>query len=229
MKLTEDDVVCCPPPLFHCFGLVIGLLASVFSGSKIVFPSATFDANSTLDSIAEEKATALLGVPAMLLSILEAQKNSPRRINTVRTGIAAASPVHPSLMARLESEMNISEMLVAYGMTETSPVTFVTTAEDGRDKRLSTVGRVLPHTTAKVIDANGNILARGVQGEICTSGYALQKGYWKDQAQTQQVMRKDKDGIIWMHTGDEGFLDDAGYCHVTGRIKDIIIRGETFP
>lgn len=178
--------------------------------------------------MAKEKATALLGVPAMLSSILDAQRNSPRRINTVRAGVAAASPVPPSLMYRLEIEMNTPGMLIAYGMTETSPVTFITSPEDGRDERFNTVGRVLPHTAARILDADGNILARGVRGEICTSGFALQKGYWRDQVQTQQVMRKDKEGTIWMHRGDEGFLGDAGYCHVTGRIKDIIIRGESF-
>lgn len=229
MGLTENDVVCCPPPLFHCFGLVIGFLAAFCSGSKIVFPSAAFDVNSTLDSMAEEKATALLGVPAMLLSLLNAQKTSPRRIDTVRTGVAAASPVPPSLMARLESELGIREVLIAYGMTETSPVTFITTPQDDRDSRFNTVGRVLPHTGAKIVNAAGEVVGRGVRGEICTSGFALQKGYWNNEAQTQHVMRKGDDGVVWMHTGDEGFLDDAGYCHVTGRIKDIIIRGELSP
>lgn len=228
MQLTENDVVCCPPPLFHCFGLVIGFLASFCSGSKIVFPSPTFNADSTLDAVVKEKATALLGVPAMFLSMLDAQRNSPRRIDTVRTGVAAASPVPPSLMARLEREMKIPKMLIAYGMTETSPVTFITSPEDDRDKRFNTVGRVLPHTAAKIVDANGNTLPRGTRGEICTSGFALQKGYWKEQAQTQQVMRKDNHGIVWMHTGDEGFIDDTGYGHVTGRIKDVIIRGKSF-
>lgn len=229
MGLTENDVVCCPPPLFHCFGLVIGFLAAFCSGSRIVFPSPTFDADATLDSMAEEKATALLGVPAMLLSILDAQKRSPRRIDTVRTGVAAASPVPPSLMARLELEMGIPDMLIAYGMTETSPVTFITSPQDSHYKRFNTVGRVLPHTAAKVVDNAGRILPPGACGEICTSGFALQKGYWKDETQTEQVMRKDKDGVVWMHTGDEGFIDEAGYCHVTGRIKDIIIRGKLSP
>lgn len=226
MRLTENDVVCCPPPLFHCFGLVIGFLASFCSGSKIVFPSATFNADSTLDIVAREKATALLGVPAMFLAMLDAQRNSPRPIDTVRTGVAAASPVPPSLMARLEHEMKIPKMLIAYGMTETSPVTFITSPDDGRDERFNTVGRVLPHTAAKIVDANGNTLPRGTRGEICTSGFALQKGYWKEQAQTQQVMKQDEHGTVWMHTGDEGFIDDAGYGHVTGRIKDVIIRGK---
>lgn len=227
MQLTENDVVCCPCPLFHCFGLVIGFLASFCSGSKIVFPSPTFDVNSTLDAVVKEKATALLGVPTMFLSMLEALKKSPQQIDTVRTGVAAASPVPPSLMSRLEREMNIPNMLIAYGMTETSPVTFITSPEDSHESRFTTVGRVLPHTAAKIVDADGNTLPRGARGEICTSGFALQKGYWKEEAQTQEVMRPDAEGIIWMHTGDEGFLDDAGYGHVTGRIKDIIIRGKS--
>lgn len=225
MQLTKNDIVCCPCPLFHCFGLVIGFLASFCSGSKIVFPSPTFDVNSTLDAVVEEKATALLGVPTMFLSMLEALKNSPRQIDTVRTGVAAASPVPPSLMSRLEREMNIPHMLIAYGMTETSPVTFITSPEDSRDDRFNSVGRVLPHTAAKIVDMDGKPLPRGARGEICTSGFALQTGYWRGEAETHEVMRPDEEGIIWMHTGDEGFLDDAGYGHVTGRIKDIIIRG----
>lgn len=227
MQLTENDVVCCPCPLFHCFGLVIGFLASFCSGSKIVFPSPTFEANSTLDIVVKEEATALLGVPTMFLSMLEALKSSPRRIDTVRTGVAAASPVPPSLMKRLELEMNIPNMLIAYGMTETSPVTFITSPEDERDKRITTVGRVLPHTASKIVDHDGNTVPRGARGEICTSGFALQKGYWGEEAQTQEVMRPDTEGTIWMHTGDEGFLDDDGCAHVTGRIKDIIIRGRS--
>lgn len=227
MQLTENDVVCCPCPLFHCFGLVIGFLASFCSGSRIVFPSPTFDVNSTLDAVVKERATALLGVPTMFLSMLEALKKSPQQIDTVRTGVAAASPVPASLMSRLEREMNIPNMLIAYGMTETSPVTFITSPEDSHDSRFTTVGRVLPHTAAKIVDADGNTLPRGARGEICTSGFALQKGYWKEEAQTQEVMRPDAEGILWMHTGDEGFLDDAGYGHITGRIKDIIIRGKS--
>ncbi|KAH6962481.1 hypothetical protein BKA56DRAFT_498316 [Ilyonectria sp. MPI-CAGE-AT-0026] len=225
MKLTKEDVVCCPPPLFHCFGLVMGLLASFCYGSSIIFPSDTFDAQKTIDSVVAEKATALLGVPTMFIAELEVLEKNPVKITTVRTGLAAGSPVPKILMENLREKMNIQGMLIAYGMTETSPVTFITSLEDPEEKMLNSIGRVLPHTGAKVIDINGNIVPVGGRGEICTSGFALQKGYWNDEAKTQEVMRRDEDGVMWMHTGDEGYIDAEGYGHITGRIKDIIIRG----
>lgn len=226
MKLTKEDVVCCPPPLFHCFGLVMGLLASFCYGSSIIFPSDTFDAQKTIDSVVAEKATALLGVPTMFIAELEVLEKNHVKITTVRTGLAAGSPVPKILMESLREKMNIQGMLIAYGMTETSPVTFITSLEDPDEKMLNSIGQVLPHTGAKVMDGNGNIVPVGGRGEICTSGFALQKGYWNDEAKTQEVMRRDEDGVMWMHTGDEGFIDAEGYGHITGRIKDIIIRGK---
>ncbi|KAI8309641.1 putative acyl-CoA synthetase [Colletotrichum sp. SAR11_240] len=225
MQLTHEDVVCCPPPLFHCFGLVMGFLAAFCYGSSIIFPSDSFNAQRTIDAIMNEKATALLGVPTMFIAELEALKKSGHRISTVRTGLAAGSPVPPPLMESLRKEMQIVGMLIAYGMTETSPVTFITALGDTDDRMFKSLGRVLPHTGAKIVDTNGNIVPRGTRGEICTSGFALQKGYWKDEERTQEVMRTDEDGVTWMHTGDEGFIDDEGYGHITGRIKDLIIRG----
>lgn len=227
MELKQDDVLCCPPPLFHAFGLVIGFLTSLCHGTKIVFPAETFDASAAADTLVKEKATALLGVPSMFLAILEELRKTPRRVDTVRTGMAGGSAVSPVLIRRLEQEMGLPHMLSAYGMTETGPVTFSTSVEDTRNNILDTVGQVLPHFAAKIVDGEDNIVARGTRGHICTSGYGLQQGYWKDEAQTAQAMRADADGVVWMYTGDEGFLDEAGYMHITGRIKDIIIRGRS--
>ncbi|KAF5645826.1 4-coumarate ligase [Fusarium tjaetaba] len=225
MRLTQEDVVCCPPPLFHCFGLVMGFLASFTHGSTIVFPSDKFHARQTLDAVEAEKATALLGVPTMFISELAQMESQPRRITTVRTGLVAGSPVSPSLMDELRAKMNVQGMLIAYGMTETSPVTFITSLDDPDDRMLTSLGRVLPHTAAKIVDTNGNVVPIGERGEICTSGFALQKGYYKDEIKTLEAMRRDENGVLWMHTGDEGYLDEQGYGFITGRIKDLIIRG----
>jgi mevalonyl-CoA ligase len=227
MHLTPQDIVCCPPPLFHCFGLVIGFLGAFTHGSSIVFPSEQFDANRVLDAVAAEKCTALLGVPTMFIAELDANKVKRYKITSVRTGLAAGSPVPLAVMNRLECDMGIRGMLIAYGMTETSPVTFMTSLDDSQDRRLKSIGTVLAHTGAKIIDKQGNIVPRGVRGEICTSGYALQKGYWQNESKTKEVMKTDENGVLWMHTGDEGIIDAEGYCSITGRIKDIIIRGKS--
>ncbi|KAI1846883.1 hypothetical protein JX265_004853 [Neoarthrinium moseri] len=225
MKLTSDDVVCCPPPLFHCFGLVMGLLASFCYGSSIMFPSDNFSAESTIQAVVQHKATALLGVPTMFISELAVVKEKGYELTTIRTGLAAGAMVPSKLMKDIREQMNIEGMLIAYGMTETSPVTFITSIDDSQEKRFTTIGRVFPHTSAKVVNSRGDALPFGQRGEICTSGFALQKGYWKDEERTKQVMRPDENGVIWMHTGDEGFIGSDGYGRITGRIKDLIIRG----
>ncbi|GAB1217471.1 hypothetical protein ATERTT37_006710 [Aspergillus terreus] len=225
MYLTPDDIVCCPPPLFHCFGLVMGFLASFCHGSGIVFPSDNFDARRVVEAVVRYDATVLLGVPTMYVAELEYMAKTGQKPRRLRTGLASGSAVSMQLMNQLQEKMGVRKLLIAYGMTETSPVTFITAMEDSDEKRTTTVGRPMPHTAAKIIDPNGNILSRGERGEICTSGYALQKGYWKNDAKTQEVMKRDGNGILWMHTGDEGVIDDEGYAHITGRIKDIIIRG----
>ncbi|KAH6662416.1 hypothetical protein F5X68DRAFT_144984, partial [Plectosphaerella plurivora] len=226
MRLTGEDVVCSPPPLFHYFGLVMGFLASYCSGSAIVFPSEVFDAKATLDAVVREKATALLGVPTMFIAELEVLESKKHVITTLRTGLAAGSPVAPHLMAGIKKNMGVKGMLIAYGMTETSPVTFITSLEDTEDRMFTTIGKVLPHTGAKIIGSHGEILPIGQKGELCTSGPALQRGYYNDEEKTQEVMRFDENGVRWMHTGDEAFIDAEGYAHITGRIKDIIIRGK---
>ena len=226
IRLSPDDMVCCPPPLFHCFGLVLGFLAAFTHGSCIVFPSDAFNADSTLNAIYSEKATVLLGVPTMFLAELEQLERTGRKPTTLRVGLAAGSSVPMALIKALNDKMGMSDILIGYGMTETSPISFITSIDDTLEKKLKTVGRVLPHVRAKVVDKNGNILQRGQKGELCTSGPFLQKGYWKNPEKTTEVMIKGSDGRTWMHTGDEAFIDDEGYAHITGRIKDMIIRGE---
>ncbi|KAL2848890.1 acetyl-CoA synthetase-like protein [Aspergillus pseudoustus] len=225
MRLTPSDVVCCPPPLFHCFGLVMGFLASFCYGSAIVFPSDAFDADRVVEAMIRESATVIIGVPTMYLAELDAISRMKSRPRNLRTGLASGSSVSQALMDRLRAEMGVDKMLIAYGMTETSPVTFITSLEDGDDKGTSTVGKPLPHTAAKVVSPEGKTLGRGKRGELCTSGFGLQKGYWRNEEKTREVMRPDMDGNLWMHTGDEAVIDKDGYAKITGRIKDIIIRG----
>jgi acyl-CoA synthetase (AMP-forming)/AMP-acid ligase II len=227
MHLSPSDIICCPPPLFHCFGLVLGFLASFTHGSSIVFPSDFFDVHKVVHAIISENATVLLGVPTMYVSELEVLSKIGQRPRHLRTGLASGSSVSHGLMNELREKMGVQKMLIAYGMTETSPVTFITSLEDEDEKGTKTVGRVVPHTSAKVVGKNGEILGRGERGELCTSGFALQKGYWRNEEKTKEVMRADGDGVLWMHTGDEAIIDEDGYAHITGRIKDLIIRGES--
>lgn len=203
----------------------MGTLGALTHGSSIVFPSDSFDSDLVLDAILAEKCTCLLGVPTMFLSEIQRAKKRGCKIDTLRIGLVAGAPVPPSLVKQAAEQFNIKTILNGYGMTETSPVSFMTTIDDPDEKRLKTVGRILPHTRAKVIDKAGKIVARGVPGELCVSGFTLQKGYWKNENTTAEVMITDADGIRWMHTGDQCIIDQDGYCMVTGREKDIIIRG----
>ena len=225
MRFEPGDVVCCPPPLFHCFGLAMGFLGCFTTGSTIVFPCDSFDANEVLDTLFHEKCTTLYGVPTMFVAALEASKIKKYEFVALKKGLAAGAPVPMVLLKQMEKDLGIATTLNAYGMTETSPVTCMTAFEDGFGQRLKTVGRVLPHTGAKIIDRNGHIVRRGIRGEICTSGYALQKGYWKNEAGTREAVKTDENDVRWMHTGDEGVIDAEGFISITGRIKDLIIRG----
>ncbi|KAF8189860.1 hypothetical protein K438DRAFT_1832207 [Mycena galopus ATCC 62051] len=230
MRLSEADIVCNVPPLFHCFGLVLGNLAAWTHGACIVYPSEIFNPKAIVDAVVEEKCTALHGVPTHFLGVLaevDRRRASGEAVDTskLRTGIAAGSPVPIELMKSLIAKINLSELTNAYGMTETSPVSFQTVPADPIIKRVETVGRVQPHVKAKLIDPDGNIVPVGTPGELCVAGYLLQKGYWGDKEQTEQVMRTDENGTLWMHTGDEGIMDDEGYLRIVSRIKDIIIRG----
>ncbi|KAH8811663.1 hypothetical protein F5884DRAFT_284170 [Xylogone sp. PMI_703] len=226
MKLTEVDRICCPPPLFHCFGLVLGLLACITHGSALVLPSQTFDPVAVLDIVIKENCTGLHGVPTMFLAELE-QLRHRKHLGTIRlrTGIAAGSPVSQALMEQLQQMFGLPDLTITYGMTETSPASFMTSVDDGITEKLSTVGRILPHTTAKVINSKYEVVPRGVPGELWVSGYNVQVGYFNDPQKTNEVMVKDEDGVLWMKTGDEVTLDEKGFCRITGRIKDIIIRG----
>ncbi|EGO29430.1 hypothetical protein SERLADRAFT_412932 [Serpula lacrymans var. lacrymans S7.9] len=232
MRLTPDDVVCNVPPLFHCFGLVLGNLAAWSHGSCIVYPSATYEPGAIVNAVSEEKCTALHGVPTHFLGVLaeveKRQKEGEKLdFSRLRTGIAAGSPIPIELMRQLIDKLNLVDLTNAYGMTVHSPVSFQTTPADPILKRVETVGKVQPHVKAKVVDGEGNIVPIGKPGEIYVSGYLVQKGYWKDPEQTNRVMHgdtKDK-GTIWMSTGDEGIMDEEGFLRIVGRTKDIIIRG----
>ncbi|KAI1303983.1 acetyl-CoA synthetase-like protein [Xylaria venustula] len=224
MGLSANDVLGSPAPLYHCSGLVLGLLAAITQGAAVVFPSPVFDPLAVIQCVQVEHCTALLGVPTMWVAYLQHLKPG-WDFSGVKTGISGGSSVPRPLMEDIQSKLKMTGLKIAYGMTETSPTAFMTSRFDSMEKQLTTVGQVLPHTAAKVVDAEGRIVPIGHRGEICFSGYLLQKGYWRDQEQTAKVMKLDSSGVLWMHSGDEGFLDAERYCTVTGRIKDIIIRG----
>ncbi|KAL4821189.1 hypothetical protein BDW67DRAFT_152296 [Aspergillus spinulosporus] len=230
MRLSPTDTVCCPPPLFHCFGSVLGYMATATHGSAIVFPAEAFNARDTLRAVQEEQCTALYGVPTMFLEelgLLESGQIPHKGFEYLRTGIAAGSSIPAELMKKLHKTLNLTELTICYGMTETSPVSAMTTTDDPIDKRINTVGRLMPHVEAKVVDPldRNKILPINTRGELAVSGYLLMKGYWGDPEKTAEVMLKDKDGKVWMHTGDEATLSPDGYVTITGRIKDLIIRG----
>lgn len=230
MLLTPSDVICCPPPLFHCFGGILGYMATATHGSSIVFPAEAFDALAALKAVQEYGATGLHGVPTMFLAELELLSDGKVErtgLDKLRTGIAAGSSVPRELMSRLHRELNLTELTICYGMTETSPVSCMTTTDDPLEKRLDSVGRLLPHVQAKVVDPKNwsKILNTGEKGELAVSGYLVMKGYWGDELKTQEVLRSDEEGRLWMHTGDEAEMDEEGYVKITGRIKDLIIKG----
>ncbi|KAE8390163.1 hypothetical protein BDV23DRAFT_155605 [Aspergillus alliaceus] len=230
MLLTPSDIVCCPPPLFHCFGSTLGYMATATHGSAIVFPSESFNARAALQAVQEEKCTALYGVPTMFieeLTMIENGQVSSEGFEHLRTGIAAGSSIPTELMKRLHKVLNLTELTICYGMTETSPVSAMTTTDDPLEKRINTVGRLMPHVEAKVVDPadRTRILPVGVPGELAVSGYLLMKGYWGDAKRTAESMIADDSGKVWMHTGDEATLSADGYVTITGRIKDLIIRG----
>lgn len=230
MLLTSKDIVCCPPPLFHCFGCILGYMATATHGSAIVFPTEAFDPMAALKAVQEEKATALYGVPTMFLAELELiddEKVAYEGFEHLRTGIAAGSSIPAELMRRLHKTLNLTELTICYGMTETSPVSAMTTTDDPIDKRINTVGRLLPHVEAKVVDPfdHDKILQIGERGELAVHGYLVMKEYWGQPEKTAEVIKADEDGKVWMHTGDEACIDEDGYVSITGRIKDLIIRG----
>jgi len=227
MRLSPADVLCCPPPLFHCFGLVLGLMAVVTHGARIVYPAEVFDAPATLAAVIAEQCTALHGVPAMfdtLLALPQARNLDALQLR-LRTGIIAGAPVPRYLMEQLVSRLGMTEFTSSYGLTEASPTCFNAFTDDPITTRLTTVGTLMPHAHAKIVDRDGRILPVGQRGELCIGGYQLQAGYWNNSEKTAEVMVRDESGVLWLHTGDEAVFDERGYCSITGRFKDIIIRG----
>lgn len=220
MRLTESDRLCIPVPLYHCFGMVMGVLGCVTKGATMVFPGEGFEAEATLDAVAAERCTALYGVPTMFSAMLAAQSGRARDLASLRTGVMAGAPCPIEVMERVIAEMNMREVTICYGMTETSPVSFQSLVDDPVMERCTTVGRIHPHLEVKIIGKDGAILPVGEAGELCTRGYSVMKGYWQDAARTAESV---VDG--WMHTGDLATLDAQGYCRIVGRVKDMIIRG----
>jgi fatty-acyl-CoA synthase len=221
MRLTEQDRVCIPVPLYHCFGMVLGNLACVTHGSAMVYPCEGFDPLAVLETVQAERCTGLYGVPTMFIAELGHAEFSRFDLSSLRTGIMAGSPCPTEVMKRVNAEMHMSEVTICYGMTETSPVSFQTAADDPLEKRVGSVGRIHPHVEVKVVDADGRIVAPGTPGELCTRGYSVMRGYWDDQEKTAEAI----DAGRWMHTGDLATLDAEGYCNIVGRIKDMVIRG----
>lgn len=221
MRLTEQDRICIPVPLYHCFGMVMGNLASVTLGTTMVYPGEGFDPLATLRAVEQEKCTTLYGVPTMFIAELDHPEFATFNLKSLRTGIMAGAPCPIEVMKRVNTEMNMREITIAYGMTETSPVSFQSATDDPLERRVSTVGRIHPHVEVKVVDLEGRIVRRGERGELCTRGYSVMLGYWEEREKTGDVL--DVNG--WMHTGDLATIDDEGYCNIVGRIKDLVIRG----
>ena len=221
MRYTDQDRVCIPVPLYHCFGMVIGNLACITHGSAMVFPGEGFDPLATLQTVAEERCTSLYGVPTMFIAELEHPQFSSFDLSSLRTGVMAGAPCPTEIMRRCVDLMHLSDITIAYGMTETSPVSTQTSVDDPLDRRVSSVGRVHPHLEVKIVDTDGRIVPRGTAGELCTRGYSVMLGYWDDPERTAQAI----DAAKWMHTGDLATIDADGYCNIVGRIKDLVIRG----
>jgi len=221
-RYTERDRVCIPVPFYHCFGMVLGNLAAVTHGACIVIPAPGFEPGATLRAVQDERCTSLYGVPTMFIAELALPDFAGYELSTLRTGIMAGSPCPVEVMKRVMSEMHMSEVTIAYGMTETSPVSCQTRPDDDTDRRVSTVGRVHPHVEVKIVNPDtGLVLPRGEPGEMCTRGYSVMLGYWDEPEKTAEAI----DAGRWMHTGDLAVMDDAGYLNIVGRIKDMVIRG----
>jgi fatty-acyl-CoA synthase len=221
MRLTAEDMVCIPVPLYHCFGMVLGVLAAMTHGAVSVLPCEGFEPLTVLKTVAGERCTVLLGVPTMFIAELEHPRFAEFDLSSLRTGIMAGSPCPIAVMRRVVAEMHMPEVTICYGMTETSPVSFQSQPDDPLERRVSTVGRVHPHVQVKIIDAMGRVTPRGVSGELLTRGYSVMRGYWDDAERTRDSI----DAGGWMHTGDLAVIDGEGYCNIVGRVKDMIIRG----
>ena len=222
LKFNETDRLCIPVPFYHCFGMVLSNLLCVTHGSTMILPSEAFDAGQVLEAIEEEKCTALHGVPTMFIAELNHPDFSKHDLSSLRTGIMAGAPCPVEVMKNVISHMGAKEITIAYGMTETSPVSLQTSVDDPVEKRVSTVGRAIPHVEIKIIDpSTGQTLPHGIAGEICVRGYLVMLGYWNNLEATQEVI----DQARWIHTGDIGIMHPDGYINIAGRLKDMIIRG----
>ena len=221
MRLTADDRVCIPVPMYHCFGMVLGLLAAMTHGAASVLSGEGFEPLAVLETVARERCTALHGVPTMFIAELDHPRFGEFDLSSLRTGIMAGSPCPIAVMRRVIAEMHMPEVTICYGMTETSPVSFQTRPDDPLELRVGTVGRVHPHVQVKIIDTDGRVTPRGAAGELLTRGYSVMRGYWDDPERTRDAI----DAGGWMHTGDLAVIDEQGYCNIVGRVKDLIIRG----
>ena len=221
MGLREGDRLCIPVPLYHCFGMVMSVLACISHGAAMVFPCEGFDPLAVLQTIEAERCTLVHGVPTMFIAEMEHPDFAKFDLSSLRAGIMAGSPCPIEVMRRVIDQMHLREVTIAYGMTETSPVSFQSAVDDPIERRVSTVGRIHPHLEVKIVDGEGRIVPRGTNGEILTRGYSVMLGYWNDPARTEEAI----DPAGWMRTGDLGVIDDEGYCNIVGRIKDLVIRG----
>ncbi len=221
MRLTEKDRLCIPVPLYHCFGMVLGNLACVTHGAAMVYPGEGFDPKAVLETVQRERCTGLHGVPTMFIALLDHPDFKQYDLSQLRTGIMAGSPCPIEVMTRVINLMHMKEITIAYGMTETSPVSFQSSVDDPVDLRVSTIGRIHPHLEVKIVDTEGKIVPRGVKGELLTRGYSVMLGYWGDEEKTREAI----DPARWMHTGDLAVIDENGFCSIVGRSKDMVIRG----
>jgi len=221
MHFTEHDKLCIPVPLYHCFGMVLGSLLCVTEGAAAIYPSDSFDAKTTLDVIEQEGCTALHGVPTMFISQLELSTFSEYDLRSLRTGVMAGSTCPEQVMRKVQTQMNMHQVLIAYGQTECSPINNITETDSSIERQVTTVGRALAHTEVKIIDELGNIQKIGLPGEVCSKGVGIMRCYWNDEEKTKATI--DSDG--WLHSGDLGVMDSEGFVSIVGRIKDMIIRG----
>ena len=221
LRLSDRDRVCIPVPLYHCFGMVMGNLMCAAHGAAMVYPGEAFDPLAVLHAVEGERCTVLYGVPTMFIAELDHPEFARFDLSSLRTGTMAGSPCPIEIMRRVVGALHMEEVTIAYGMTETSPVSFQSAVDDPIERRVSTVGRVHPHVEVKIVDEEGKVVPRGVPGEILTRGYSVMRGYWDDEAKTAEAI----DRAGWMHTGDRGTIDEDGYGNIVGRIKDMVIRG----
>ena len=221
MALGPQDRLCIPVPLYHCFGMVLGALCCAATGATMVFPGEGFDAGDTLRCLAKNRCTALHGVPTMFAAMLDDPGFGQYDLSALRTGIMAGAPCPIETMRQVIAKMHMHQVTIAYGMTETSPISFQSGIDDPLERRVSTVGRIQPHLEVKIVDADGRIVPIGRQGELCTRGYAMMRGYWEDEARTREAI----DEAGWMHTGDLATIDAEGFANIVGRVKDMLIRG----